>query len=103
VLQPIAWVLERVERLVFHFPPGSPSAHDLFHRCGVEQQVDYPAPEVLFALIDLPILQEVNPPLGVRTVERQVVEPAIALLATGTVDDAEFTATPGGTALGGPA
>ena len=61
VLEVVALVLQRVERLIGHAPPRSSAPHELRHRAFIDPQVGNPATVLDLVLVPLPTLQEVDP------------------------------------------
>ena len=61
VLEVVALVFQRVERLIFNAPPRSSAPHELIHRAFIDPQVGDPTKVLDLVLNLLPTLQEVDP------------------------------------------
>src|SRR5215467_949477 len=73
VLKVIALIFQRVERLIFDLPPRSAPAHEGIHIACTYPYVCHPT-EVLHLLsTHFPVLDEIDPDVGLRGIEWYVV------------------------------
>jgi hypothetical protein len=56
MLEVIALVFERIERLIFDAPPRSPASHELIHGAFIDAQVGDPAKVLDLAITGFPAL-----------------------------------------------
>src|SRR5215471_3078613 len=84
VLEVIALVFQRVERLIFDAPPRSSASHELIHRAFVDTQVGDPTKvlDLVLGLVPLPALQKVDPEVSMRFIERHVTDKTKPLVDT---------------------
>ena len=79
VLEMIALILEGVEGLVFDFPACSPASAQGIGVVLVDDEVGDPTEMAGGVAVDFPVLQEIDPHMGIRLVEGHVVEKAKAV------------------------
>src|SRR5688500_7206692 len=72
VLEVIALVFQRVERLIFNAPARSRPLHEAINRALIDAQVRDPTEMLGFALDRFPALDEVDPQGGIRFIERHI-------------------------------
>ena len=82
VLEVVALVFQRIERLIFNAPPRSTTPHDLIHRAFIDPQVGDPTEMLHLVAVPLPTLQEVDPQIGIGLIERQVTDKAKPMAQT---------------------
>src|SRR5262245_32077577 len=82
VFKMVALVFQRIERLIFNLPPGSPSPHEVKDSALTHPQVRYPTKMLDFVRTTLPVLDKVAPHIRVRGVERHVIDKAKAMAKT---------------------
>src|SRR5262245_65675391 len=76
VLKVIALIFQRVERLIFDFPPRPATAHEGIHVACTHPQVRHPT-EVLHPLIaHFPALEEIDPFVRSLSIEWRVIDKA---------------------------
>src|SRR5687767_6229134 len=84
VLEVIALVFQRVERLIFNAPPCAPTPHELINRALIDAQVGNPTKVLdrVLGLVPLPALQKVDPQVGIGFIERHGTNKAKAMMET---------------------
>src|SRR5262250_136890 len=82
VLKVVALVFQRIERLIFDFPPRSPAPHELIDGAFMDAKVGDPAEMLDLVLVSLPALDEVDPQLGIGCIEGHVTDKAKAMVDT---------------------
>ena len=80
VLEVVALILQRVERLIFDLPACSTAPHEVKDIACAHPQVCDPAEVLDLVLANLPILDEVDPDVRSRSIERHVVHKAVVSL-----------------------
>src|SRR5712691_3979492 len=68
-----------VERLIFNLPPRSSPPHEAKDITLTHAQVGHPTEVLDLGMANLPILDEIDPHVGVRGIERHVVHKAEAM------------------------
>src|SRR5262249_5594389 len=76
VLKVIALVFQRIEGLVFDFPPGASPSHERIHVALTHTEVSDPTEVLALVLPYLPVLDKIDPHLRVRRIEGDVIEKA---------------------------
>jgi hypothetical protein len=76
VLKGIALIFQRIERLMFNLPPRPATTHELLDVPLTHPPVRHPAAVLDHVLADLPILNEIDPHIRSRGIERYVVHKA---------------------------
>src|SRR6516225_11901388 len=76
MLKVVALIFQRIERLIFDLPPRSTTAHELIDVTRAYPQVCHPTKVLLLVLANLPILDEIDPYVRSRCIERHVVHKA---------------------------
>src|SRR2546429_7181516 len=76
VLEVVALIFQRIECLIFDAPPRSPAPHELIPGAFIDAQVGDPAKVLDRVPVSLPTLQEVDPQIGMRFIERHVTDKA---------------------------
>jgi hypothetical protein len=76
VFKVIALVFQRVEGLVFDFPPGATSSHEVKDIAFGHPQVGDPAEVLDLVLAPLSVLDKIDPHLRVRRIEGDIIEKA---------------------------
>jgi hypothetical protein len=72
VLEMVALIFQRIERLILDPPPRSTTPHELIHRAFVDPQVRHPAEMLDLVLVPLPALQEVDEQVCIGLIERHI-------------------------------
>jgi len=75
----IALVFQRIAGFIVDFPPGSSSPHALIHVALTHADVGHPTPGLALGSTNLPILDAMDAEVGVRGMERQVMDKAEAM------------------------
>ena len=70
----IALILEAVEGFIFNLPAGASAAHQGIGIAFADGEVCNPGEMAGFIPLDFPVFQEVDPHIGIRFVERHIVE-----------------------------
>ena len=68
MLQPIALVFQRTERLILDFPPRPSATHHRLDIGFAQGNIGHPTPEALLAVLDLPVLQKVYLQIRMRLI-----------------------------------
>src|SRR4051812_4397178 len=76
VLKVIALVFQGIEGLVFNFPPGATSSHEVKDIPLGHPQVGDPAKVLALVSAHLPVLDKIDPHLRVRRIEGDIIEKA---------------------------
>jgi hypothetical protein len=76
VLKMVALIFQRIERLIFNLPPRPATAHERIDVTFTYPQVRHPTEVLDLVLADLPILDEIDPHVRSRCIERHVVHKA---------------------------
>src|SRR5215471_13538826 len=76
VLEVIALVFQRIEGLVFHFPPRSATPHKAIHVALVHTQVRHLTEVLDLAIAMFPVLDAIDSHVRSRAIERHVVDKA---------------------------
>ena len=79
VLEVVALVFQGVERFVFHLPPRPSTPHELRDVPFAHAHVRHPAKVLDLGSANLPILDEMDPHVWVRGIERHVIHKAEAM------------------------
>src|SRR5262249_31956936 len=79
----VALIFQRIERLIFNLPPGASSPHEVKDVARAHPQVRHPAEVLDLAGAPLPVLDEIDPYMGVRGIQRHVIDKAEAMDHTG--------------------
>ena len=74
VLKVVALIFQRIERLIVHLPPGSSTPHEVKDIAPAHAQVGHPTEVLDFRIAHLPILDEIDPPVHVRGIERDIID-----------------------------
>src|ERR671911_1222150 len=73
VLEMIALILQRIERLIFDAPARPCPLHEPIHRAFVDTQIGHPTEMLDFTIRRrLPALDEIDPQVWIGGIERQV-------------------------------
>src|SRR5882724_7527002 len=83
VLKIVALILQRIERLIFNLPPRPAIAHVFIDVTLTHPQVRHPTEVLHLVLANLPILDEIDPYVRSRSIERYVVHKAKPMHDTG--------------------
>src|SRR5215475_10386617 len=82
MLEVIALVFERIDRLIFDPPPRSPASHNLIHRAFGHAEVGDPTEVLDLAMDGFPALQKVDPEVGIGCIEWYVTHKTKVLVHT---------------------
>jgi len=74
VLKLIPLILERIEGFVFDFPACPSPAHQVICVVPADGEVGDPAKMAGFFAFDLPVFQKVDAHIGIRLVQRHIIE-----------------------------
>ena len=74
MLEVVALVFQRIERLILDAPPRAPAPHELIHRAFGHAEVSDPAKVLALIPIPLPALQEVDPEVHIGFIERHITD-----------------------------
>src|SRR6266446_1350392 len=74
VLKVVALIFQRIERFIFNLPPRPATAHELIDVTLAYPQVRHPTEVLHLVLADLPILDEMDPHVRSRCIERVVYD-----------------------------
>src|SRR2546426_4525110 len=74
VLKVVALIFQRIERFIFNLPPRPATAHELIDVTPAYPQVRHPTEVLHLVLADLPILDDIDPHVRSRCIERHVID-----------------------------
>src|SRR5262247_630302 len=83
VFKIIPLVFQRIERFVFDLPPGSSSPHEVKDVTLAHAQVRHPTEVLDLGIADLPVLEEIDPHVDVRSIEWHIIDKPKAMDHTG--------------------
>src|SRR6266567_2697048 len=79
VLKVIALVFQRIAGLIFDLPPGSSPSHEMIHVALTHAEIGHPAEVLDLVIAYLPVLDEMDPHVRTRRIERHVIDKAEAM------------------------
>src|SRR5713101_7197529 len=74
MLEVVALVFQRIERLILDAAPRSPAPHELIHGAFGHAEVGDPAKVLNLVPVPLPALQEVDPEVHIGLIERHITD-----------------------------
>src|SRR5882724_4051170 len=76
VLEVVALIFERIERLIFDLPPCPPTTHEGIDSTLGHPQIGHPTEVLHVVAADLPILDKIDQQLRVRGIEGNLIDKA---------------------------
>src|SRR5262249_466233 len=79
VFKVVALIFQCIERLILNLPPGRSSPHEVKDISRAHPQVRHPTEMLELAGVLLPVLDEIDSYMGVRGIQRHVIDKAEAM------------------------
>ena len=76
VFTTVSLIFQRIERLIFDLPSRPPTPHEVIHIPFAHAQVRHPTPVLDLVRANLPILDEIDPHVSIRFIERDIIDKA---------------------------
>ena len=74
VLTVVALIFQRLERLIFHLPPRPSPSHEAKDMAYAYPQVGHPTAVLDLVLAYLPVLDDIDPHIDIRSMERHIMD-----------------------------